>query len=219
MSSAPAWLPLIWLRAAVTAICGTLVLGGCAATPPAAPDASSPPRTGDVIDQVDAYWDYVSSRVPTAERPDVDRVRFVDPIEWPTVQAECMHAAGFPDTAVSPDGGLSPGALAPGQEDAYLLARYVCVAQHPIDPKYSVPLTEQQIQAVYRYYVDDLIPCLEREGYTVPAPPSVEVFIETFGTSQWMPYAKVFGTDPSIPISEYYRVSAACPQWPSDLYD
>jgi hypothetical protein len=213
----PAVITLVSVLAAIS-------LAACAAPTPEATSpssvATSPAEgSGSVADQLDAYWDYVSGRVNGADRPDVELVRLVDPYEWPQVQAECMHGEGFPDVAILPDGGLQPGLSDEAQESAYLLSRYVCTAKYPIDPKYAAPLTAEQIGAVYDYYLDDLVPCLEDNGYSVPEPPSREVFEENFAGERWSPYAEVFGADPSIPIDEYYRVSAECPQWPTDLFD
>ena len=168
-------------------------------------------------EQLDSYWDFVSGQVDGAERPDVEQVRLIDPFEWAQVQAQCMRDEGFTDVVVLPDGGIKPGAGNDQQQSAYALARYVCNAKYPIDPKYTAPLSEVQIRAVYDYFLNDLVPCLEDNGHSVPEPPSLEVFIETFATSRWSPYTEVFGSGSSVPMDEYYRVSAACPQWPTDL--
>jgi hypothetical protein len=87
----------------------------------------------------------------------------------------------------------------------------------PIDPKYTTPLTDQQLGALYDYNLNTLVPCLEAEGYEVPDAPSKTTFIDTFLSDPWYPYADAFGSG-SYSQAEYYRVSELCPQWPPDLY-
>ena len=212
----------IVFRAAVSVV--ALTLAGCAAVgspgtvePTPQSSAAAPVSSGSEQDQLDGYWGFVTSQFPNAVRPEVARIRFVTPEEWPQTQADCLHESGFPDVVVLPDGGIEPEGLTDAQMESYLMARYTCTAMYPIDPKFTAPLTPEQIGAVYDYYLDDLIPCLEAEGYAVPEPPSRALFLDTYLTDQWQPYTEVF-TGANVSQDEFYRVSQKCPQWPSDLY-
>lgn len=209
---------------AILATAALTLLVGCSETstisPTAAPSVAptSSLEEDREQEQLDSLWALVVSLHPDAVRPTVDRVRFIQPAEWPQTQADCTREEGF-DVIISLDGGLSsPQGLPDAQREAYRIARYVCNAKYPIDPKYSEPLTPEQIAAVYDYYLQDLIPCLEGEGYPVPSPPSRSLFLETFLSSkQWIPYSEVFW-DADVPEAEFMRVSEKCPQWPSGLY-
>jgi len=66
-------------------------------------------------------------------------------------------------------------------------------------PKYKSP-TRPQLEELYAYNVA-VLQCLESQGYSLPDPPSVEVFVESKGA--WNPYH-------DVPIGNL----AVCPQQP-----
>lgn len=90
--------------------------------------------------------------------------------------------------------------------------------KYPLDPQYTQPLTDERLAIVYDYFVEELVPCLEAEGYPIPDPPSKAQFIDTyFSTENWHPFALAFGAS-RYSQEEYYRVYALCPQWPPGFY-
>jgi len=151
--------------------------------------------------------------VPT----DVGLVRFVEPDEYGRVIAQCVRDQGF-DATETFDGGVSYGAVPDDQTRAQREAIYRCEVQYPLHPRYLQPFTEDQIRTVYRYYVNELTPCLEAEGFAVGDPPSEETFIATYGTADmWSPYDSILrGVSPE----EWQQINERCPQEPplEDLY-
>ena len=49
------------------------------------------------------------------------------------------------------------------------------------------------VKDLYEYWTRDLRPCIESHGYSLPEPPSFEVFLEEWSTGegQWNPYYKL----------------------------
>ncbi len=206
-------------RAIGFSLLGVLALAGCASPsmqPSVTPTAPAGSLDGDMErDQAEEYWEFVVSMYPDATRPEAERVRFISPDEWAQVQVDCLNGEGFRAEASS-DGGLAPSAQIPeAQMEGYAIARYICTVKYPFDPKYLAPISPEQIDLVYDYYVDTLIPCLEREGYPVDDPPSRALFRDTYETEdRWMPYEVLLGSSQS----EWDRVGGICPQMPSASY-
>jgi hypothetical protein len=161
--------------------------------------------------QLDGQWEMVLATSPDAVRPTIEMIRYVSGHEWAGVMEGCMHDLGWPDTKATPDGGLDSGRIENSQVGARDLAMYTCSAKYPIDPKYSIPLTNDELSELYDYLANELQPCLEEEGYEVPDAPSRETFIESYTeTGGWNLYENVFGGGQD----EWYAINEKCPQVP-----
>lgn len=136
---------------------------------------------------------------------------------------ECMAEAGH-EMLVSFDGGMGPSPDMPAdQSDAWELAFYICVAQYPVDQTLFKQYGREQVDLLYAYYVDELVPCLTREGYENPEIPSLETFraswIDTDSgvavtDTTWGPYDVVdIGAQ-----NNWEALNLKCPQGPSDEY-
>jgi hypothetical protein len=82
----------------------------------------------------DSYWDLFLRDFPDAQRPGVTVVRVVGQAEIAQSLVDCMHAAGFPETQLTGDGGVVYGDVPPSREEDRGLAAYICHLQYPIDP-------------------------------------------------------------------------------------
>jgi len=172
--------------------------------------AESPSEVGPVGGTSD--WEQFHAEFPDVPKPETTVVRTVDPAEWASVIANCMHEAGFPDVVAEEDGSLSWEGLTE-QAEQLGLAKYICLAQYPLDPKYTTKPTEEQIGKVYDYLTLVQVPCLEELGFEIPEPPSKTRFIETYLDSpEWLPYAQVAG--PDVPAEAYEQAVELCPQSP-----
>jgi hypothetical protein len=160
---------------------------------------------------------------------DVKFVRFLNPDEYATVNVDCLAAQGFTAT-VTFDGGIDFGDYPGEQTPALLEATFRCAVQYPVHPKYSQPHTEEQIRVMYEYYKDELVPCLNREGYSVPPTdvPTWETFLASYSSKDggWVPYSVVTerekqlreangGVVPPEWPAEWERINKACRQGPS----
>ncbi len=131
--------------------------------------------------------------------PPVYRViRFINPEERETVQISCLTAAGY---SADEQGGI---AVPPGQKQAFNDATYKCLAQYPVWPRYEKPWGRAQTEAQYEWDVRAYIPCLQKLGYTITDKPSKTVFVDTWNSTPFYPFAQV---DPGV---NEFDIAAKC---------
>lgn len=190
---------------------------GCTAT---AVDSHAADPTSSLTDaqimgeSLDQLWSQVQAQYPDATRPSVEMVRTISTDEWAQVMADCLSEEGFSSVRANDDGSIEWGDIS--QVQAFDVARYVCTAKFPRDPKYQRPLTDAQLDRLYSYYVGDLTECLTGLGYQISPPPSQQVFRETYDTDPWLPIADAaYQADSPEKWAEIVRT---CPQVPDDLY-
>jgi hypothetical protein len=185
-----------------------LLVGCSAASPPAEHPA------GELDLDVQAEWENLHREFPEVIRPEVEIVRRVERPDWGATIAECLNESGFPDVSADEDGGLSYETLI-SQAEQFALAKYICVAQYPLEKKYTTPLDDEQLGGLYDYLTLVQAPCLETLGYEIVAPPSKQRFVETYATApDWLPYSQ-------IPIDvlmsdELANIQDACPESPPE---
>lgn len=165
----------------------------------------------DVVSAEDAQ--VLAENMGIDDPPVVTPIRVIRLDEWAETQIECLREAGYDVTYTADGEGISfpplDEALFPSLDEA----RYVCELRYPVDPMYYEPLSDDQLKKLYAYRAEDLIDCLESEGYTVTVtPPSEASFVESGGV--WNPYEHV-----SIDSEDLGHVSQACPQVPPDLWE
>lgn len=206
----------ITLAKLVSLLVAVALLTGCSSANPQAVEGSGPEPTAssasDARSVADSLWRSLAARYPGAERPSVDLVRYVTPREWATAQSDCLHEAGFPDVSVMDDGGLQVLGVPDSQKEALAVAQYVCGVKYAIDPQYTDPFTEDELNSIYVYYVDFLVPCLTGQGYSVADVPSRGSFVDSRG--RWSPYESV---EPGTQES-WVALNKTCPQWPDGLF-
>ena len=160
------------------------------------------------------YADYVTSLYPDAELPVVDRVRFVDPSEYGVVFSACMTEAGFA-ASVTADNGLQFEPIPDEQAEAQTVALYACRAKYPTHPRFLRAFTEEQLQYLYRYSSDTVIPCLEDRGIAVPELPSESIFKQNYGgDGAWFPYQNAL----AMPVDELNTLMEQCPAVPEQIW-
>lgn len=163
--------------------------------------------------QLDEAWASTHSFFPNLERPTVPLVRLVSQQEWAQVLVDCMAETGFSGMAVE-DGSFQTGIVPADMAEQYNAQLYVCKAQYPLDPKYSAPLSAEQVAYVYAYFRDVLGPCLVEEGYSPAELPSLQSFTEAWSSGGWSPYSTV-----QPPTEQaWLSLQKDCPPLPADLY-
>lgn len=147
---------------------------------------------------------------------DAEFERYISPEEYAAVMVPCLTEQGIPARAL-PDGGVGYDDLPEEEWVRQREAVYRCSVRFPTHPMFEEPLSDDQLRRLYSYLVDDLTPCLEDEGYATTAPPTLEVFIETYPAGNaWSPWP---ANDPRLhDEEEWYRLNVACPQSPSLEY-
>lgn len=176
----------------------TQTLAGTSTTPttitgtqPATPGAVSPTR----------------STTPGSVAP----IRTITPGEWTVVHSTCLTERGFAVT-ITPDGGISSSGVPSEQQPALQAAIDECGQLYPIDPMYLEPLGRDQLRALYDWYVDVSVPCLEDLGYTGFAPSTFDVLADTYSTGPWTPYGDIEPALRNLQDQEWYDLQEACPQ-------
>jgi hypothetical protein len=159
--------------------------------------------------------------------PDAAFKRFVKPDEAAGAMIDCLLERGI-NVSGGPDGEIRFAEYPAEQSPAVLAAQFNCQVEFPLDPKYTAKLTRVQIESFYRYYVDQLVPCLAAEGFQTDARtvPTLPTFVESFGTANaWSPYRVVINRERELAAQgggvlpagweeTWQRVNEACPQSP-----
>lgn len=194
---------------AAVALAASVLLTGCAV------DRGEVPRpTGSELEVLnqrvrDIQWQ-VLQFPPNAARPAVEFEEFVDPDRTGEVYTACMVEAGH--TGWTP---TNVGAFG-GPSSAERRDLYVCVSRYPLAPSNYGFYTSAQLDALYNYYRDLLVPCLEASGIAVTAPPSREDFTDAAGFGlQWSPYSFGAGDFTEIELSS---LSLGCPDVASSRF-
>lgn len=209
------------LLATVAALLPWAALGACSApedgeTLETAVTTDGVGTTGGNSDRWDrdAQLERAAERVPDGyDLPEVGLVRYIRPDESAEVLHECMLEQGFPGEI---QGSGVKFALTTGQEGAFALANYICKGKCPVAEIYMLPLDADQWQAVYTFRQESTAPCLEELGYTVPEPPSPDVFVASEG--DWDPLSEVerqvAGDIAQGRRESFDEVAATCPSSP-----
>ena len=123
------------------------------------------------------------------DRPAAEQVRFALPNGWANLMRRCMNDAGFASVGFDREDGFTN--VAPAGEGA--LAWYRCTKQLPEFDTVFADFTAEQLDELYDYYVEVLVPCAGAVGLAVTEVPSRAVFIDG-GEGQpgwWHPFLSV----------------------------
>jgi len=189
---------------AAALVAAAFVLVGCAAVPPPGPtDADAVDYRQRILER---SWQNTGL---AGEAPQIDAT--VAPTYDLAMQAvsTCVSSAvsgGFSWGFGPADGFELMGASGGDLDDpAVQRAFYLCVAATTYPPDLSDVLTSAQLDYIYDYLAEWLVPCIITEGYRIEAVPTRDEFHDLYG--QWSPYASV---TPSVPQRDYERLAAAC---------
>lgn len=136
--------------------------------------------------------------------------RCIRPDEYGRAISSCLQEAGF-DAGLTPDGeGVLWANIPAEQQTAAFRAGDECDLAYPVDPIYMKPLDSDQLEIVYEHLVQVTLPCLAKEGYKIDDPPSLSVFVESYGTSAtYSPYNELVHAEVNIaPLLD------TCPELP-----
>lgn len=187
-----------WVACASLAVVltfGAIVMSSCSEIAPQPTRTATPTdwdMSGSAMEQ--AYENFVTGLAEKygLDSPiEADLVRWVDLHEWSTVQANCLSEHGF-SVEPNPQGGINWGEIPPEQAQAQRLAAAQCEARYPIDPRFNMQLPLRRAENQYAFLVETQMPCVERAGYVVSAPPSKQTWLEQYYTtgSAWDPFVE-----------------------------
>jgi len=194
---------------AAAIVAAALALSACVAVPPPGPTAEQVADYNDDI--LRATW-ITTGLSEVFPRPEVTQGDTLDIDDWLITMSECMTANGYAEYAMgyNPRTGFvlygpSGGGLATA---AMQLSFYRCAAAHPVEVVSNHQLlSPAQIDYVYDYYQQWVVPCLIAEGVMVRDPPTRQGFHEVYG--QWSPYGGVHNSIGGSEVDDLQRICGA----------
>ncbi|MBW1637821.1 hypothetical protein G3H63_01800 [Microbacterium resistens] len=192
-----------WVRVAGLAgtVAASLLLAGCASE---APEEEGAAADEAYLDRVGASW---AEYYGISDPPQVGVVRFIGTEEVDTVHRECVLGAGFEKDEV----GLIR--VPEGQESTFALAEYTCRMQYPVAEDHTREWGDDQVRAQYAWTVGFVVPCLEAEGHPITGIPSESVFVETWESDPFYPFAQVrIEAEAARYNDAWAAIEAQCPQ-------
>lgn len=201
------------------AVVAALLLAGCTPSGETSETDTAPASStydGEALRQ--SWLADIAQQRNLTDQPDVDLVRYVAIDDWDQAMVDCLHEAGWTSAAVDEAGGVLSGDVPTAQVGAMNLAFYTCAAEYSIEPKYLAPLSDAQLEVMYTYFVDTLVPCLEEHGHSIDEIPSHDTWLATAELAQqspdggyyWTPYEDV----PASGGDSWRTLNEACPQNP-----
>lgn len=181
MALRPAWIAL--------AACASL-LAGC--TPaPALPEPLTSAEVEALVDGANRdWWEQIA---PGEPMPVIEPIQMLEP-EGPTdVLDDCLSQADQTD------------------QKQWERAAFVCSMQYPwkiSDPDDYGYLSEAELEYLWSYFTERLVPCLELSGYDIGSLPSEQSFMAQPYLS-WVPYYSI--TPLPQTAAEWQRIDARCP--------
>lgn len=198
------------MMAALAATTVLLLSSGCSAQPQSNPEAAGSSNRGQTYyEAAAAASELLTSSFPDAVVPAVPFSRYIDATEWGTTMASCLTAQGF-GVQVMDDGGLAHDPVPADQSQAQAVAKYTCEVQYPV---HQLGPTDADLRVLYDWNVDDLIPCLEGQGYPISEAPSFATYKDDYERAAWVPYTEV----PLVSQEQFDEINSVCPQLPEEL--
>lgn len=147
------------------------------------------------------------------ERPAVSLIQEYDnSAEYVEAQIKCMHEAGWLDVTGNAQEGIIAKYPA-GQITPMALSQYECAVKYPI--QISQPFNEAQMEKIWEYQVQTVIPCLSGLGYEVNSFPSKESFVDQwFAERNW--YSPLDDAPQEIK-ERSYQPDFECPDLPENI--
>ena len=188
---------------------GTVLLSGCslAVTPPES-GLDKEQRDALVAQSIEYAWQ--AADLPTLDQPQPGRVVLVGRATWADLVAACMADAGFGTYSGGTGGYTRTTQDAPGDDER--LALYECTATIQLDPNDFAFLNSAQLDYLYDYYRESLIPCLELNGVHIGTVQTRKQFQN--GAGGWNPYVSSGGAllGGALP---HRGLAAKCPAYPT----
>jgi hypothetical protein len=197
-------------RLSIAAVVLAVALAGCAGVNHAPPPPSGAELATLTDQELHLQWQYMGL-TPDEARPEVELVRYVSAAEANAVHQDCVTQAGYPEFSTVL--GATMGAASVAER----LVIFRCVAAYPLAPAEFGLYSAAQLDYIYDYYVNELVPCLGTFGFVVDDAPSRTEFAHRSPGSffVWSPYVSV----PSLGPVAAQAVRDRCPGYPAGLLD
>ena len=148
------------------------------------------------------------------DRPAAVPVQFALPNGWGNLMRRCMNNAGFPAFAYDRFYGFTNGGEVADRSGDEGLAWYGCAQQFPEFDTVYAEFSDDDLEGLYDYYTEYLVPCLESLGGSVGDVPDRAAFADG-GEGQpgwWNPYLAVA---PPASSADVDLLFAKCDPYPA----
>jgi len=180
-----------------------LLLAGCVAVPPPGPSEAEIAEYNAEL--LDLTW-AATGLEGVVDRPATGSGRPLQSAAWFDATFACMSAQGIGNLAItsSSESGFELYGAWTDADDQ--LAFYRCAAANPIDPAGSLEvLTDDQLDYIYDYYLQSLVPCMVLNGFAPTSAPTRVEFHALAG--QWSPY---YSVDVGLGRVQYEEIESIC---------
>ena len=179
-------------------VAAMLLLSGCAVS------TSSPPANGLSAEEEAEYANAFTQSLAGS-----DSIAYVPSAGWGTAIAGCMNSAGYPQY-VGNGTSISNGGSDITNELEQQLDLNVCLTEYPLLPDLSNSVNLEQLDYLYDYFRDFLIPCLSVAGHPITGEiPTRAQFVVIQAEPHWHPYRSLEGAS-----YDATRLFALCPPSP-----
>ena len=180
-------------------VASAVLVAGCA-------EQRSAPPSGLTAEELARYHDYTGRELweytglPDSMRPVVEP-KFVEVEEWSERLEDC--------------GDTAPIATAAGQQAA-VITEYRCRMSYQLSGEVLGLLNGAQLDYLYDYYQDTLVPCLRVRGVEIPEILTRDEAVDVgrFGAFPWNPYNAM--SDFARGDAQDESTWSACPPFPPD---
>jgi hypothetical protein len=154
--------------------------------PSPAPAVLDPEGTEKLrLEEQDRQWESVTITYPDATRPADPFQQYRDSIDSVEL-TDCFAAAGLQvDIGTTADGSGRTGISVSPEDESQAISAYECWAAYPSTP--IAPMTTEQLDYLYSYLTQYLVPCYEANGVTVPEAPPRDDFVSNWPDQGWFP--------------------------------
>jgi hypothetical protein len=171
---------------AAGAVAMVLALAGCATV--TAPPAGLTAAEIDEIRRSNLNRAWAETGLYPDERPAAPIPITLPPGDQAAAFTTCMNNAGFDNYRFTQraDGSIMMSVTIGEESEGERLTRYICQASFEREGQYDQALNDPQLDYLYDYHRDVLVPCLEQRGFEVENPPTRGEFHSFYGS--WHPY-------------------------------
>ena len=188
-----------------------MLLAGCASQS-THEIVSSRDRQRIAAEIMDANWVPIAAEFPDAEQPVVVVTRTINDNDWAATMVSCLRDTGI--NAVVRGDGFSYSAPAEFSASQIAVSRYVCDSTTPTATDVTRYLNRVQLDALYRYYVGSVRPCLLVAGMPSPRPPTWFSFVTgALSRPVWHPFNLVWQSRPEQTVRYLEERCPPVPPW------
>jgi hypothetical protein len=188
-----------------------LVLTGCTVVAAPEPGLTAEEKQAIREKQTEGLW--AATGLYPDQRPAPPPVTVVSLDDWAAAYVKCMNNAGFASYKAVDGGGFTSE---PENSELERLSNYLCQMSFELEGEFDNRYSAAQIEYLYEYYSEELVPCMAARGYPPDSVPTRSEFVAQLGS--WHPYFAMHAGDWTTMFGDP-SVLAECPPTPPGIPD